>query len=223
MSNLEIILIIVSISLFVLLCILWFGYSEQYDEVEELKRTNNCYELEKTFRRINEESRDKLHIRIRQLQCNADSKNVIIDSLKDRIDTMVKIIVGKDKIIESLNTKIIELQNQIDQWFTPKVRKNDEKDVKPSLVKSFKKREPIIKAFRYSIDDPDYLKQKLEELDAKCLYIDLIDGYIKIKAINYISGIEEEYIVSNGDYIVRENSNMKILSPNNFRKLYEEE
>lgn len=223
MSNLETILIIISISLFLLVCIFWFGYSSQYDEIEELKRTNNCLELEKAFRRINEDSRDKSHIRIRQLECNADSKNVIIEELKNKIDTRNKTIEVKDKIIESFNAKIIELENQIDQWFTPKVSKNDEKDNKPSLVKSFKKREPIIKAFRYNIDDPDYLKQKLEELDAKCLYIDLIDGYIKIKAINYISGIEEAYIVSNGDYIVRENSNMKILSPSDFRKLYEEE
>ena len=223
MSNLEIGLTILSgfLLLFVIksLC----AYSEQYDEVEELKRINNCLELERTFRKTKEEDNSRLHIRIRQLECNADSKNVIIEGLKDRIDTSEKIINGKDKIIEALNAKIVELQNQIDQWFTPKVSKNDVKDNKPSLVKSFKKREPIIKAFRYNIDDPDYLKQKLEELDAKCLYIDLIDGYIKIKALNYSSGIEEEHIVANGDHIVREDSQLKILSHNNFRKLYEEE
>lgn len=218
MSNLEIILIIVSISLFILLCIFWGAYSEQIDEVEELKRINNCYELEKSFRRINEETIDKLHIRIRQLQCNADSKNVIIDSLKDRIDTSEKIIVGKNKIIEVFNTKINELQNEIKRLSGTKISKNDEKDVKPSLVKSFKKREPIIKAFRYSIDDPDYLKQKLEEIDAKCVLINFIDGSMIIKKYN-----DEELTVLEGQYIVNVDGNLQVMYSNDFRRFYEEE
>lgn len=218
MSNLEIILIIVSISLFILLCIFWGAYSEQIDEVEELKRINNCYELDKSFRRINEETIDNLHIRIRQLQCNADSKNVIIDSLKDRIDTSEKIIVGKNKIIEVFNTKINELQNEIKRLSGTKISKNDEKDVKPSLVKSFKKREPIIKAFRYSIDDPDYLKQKLEEIDAKCVLINFIDGSMIIKKYN-----DEELTVLEGQYIVNVDGNLQVMYSNDFRRFYEEE
>lgn len=221
MSNLEIGLMILSVFLLLFVIILCCAYSEQYDEVEELKRTNNCLELERTFRRINEESRDKLHIRIRQLECNADSKNVIIEGLKDRIDTSEKIIKGKDKIIESLNAKIIELQNQIDQWFTPKVSKNDENDNKPSLVKSFKKRKPIIKAFKYDCDDVDYLKQKLEELDVKIIIFDFISGSISI--VDSFSKEDEKFTVKSGQYIVREDGNLIILNSNDFKRFYEEE
>lgn len=221
MSNLEIGLMILSVFLLLFVIILCCAYSEQYDEVEELKRTNNCLELEKAFRRINEESRDKLHIRIRQLECNADSKNVIIEGLKDRIDTSEKIIKGKDKIIESLNAKIVELQNQIDQWFTPKVSKNDENNNKPSLVKSFKKRKPIIKAFKYDCDDVDYLKQKLEELDVKIIIFDFISGSISI--VDSFSKEDEKFIVKSGQYIVREDGNLIILNSNDFKRFYEEE
>lgn len=222
MSNLEIVLMILSGLLLSFVIILCCAYSEQYNEVEELKRKNNNLENEKTLGRLRVEERDcRLHIKIRQLERNEVINNFFIEDLKDRLYTRNKTIEDKDKIIESLNAKIIELQNQINQWFTPKVSKNDENNNKPSLVKTFKKRKPIIKAFRYDCDDVDYLKQKLEELDVKIIIFDFISGSISI--VDSFSKEDEKFIVKSGQYIVREDGNLIILNSNDFKRFYEEE
>ena len=157
-------------------------------------------------------------IKIMQLEATIGNRNRQIEELKNKIYSRGVVIDSKNKTIESLIENINELQNKIDKWFTPKVSKNDGKDVKPSLVKSFKKREPIIKAFRYSIDEPDYLKQKLEELDAKCVSINFLDGSMIIKKYN-----DEELTVLEGQYIVNVDGNLQVMYSNDFRRFYEEE